>query len=110
MEYVLFDHTLSRPHVSRRYNSHRAAMTGMRAANRKLGLERTARINIGAMEGEVCVGGGIGTYVVMEATLFDIRYPRGTKVVKNLMTGEDVTIPEDTPWCCDPSSETYWST
>ena len=29
--------------------------------------------------------------------------------VKNLMTGADVTIAADTPLCCDPSSETYWS-
>ena len=32
-----------------------------------------------------------------------------TKVVKNLMTGENIEIAEDTPWCCNPSSETFWS-
>ncbi len=32
-----------------------------------------------------------------------------TKTVKNLMTGEDVEIASDTPWCCNPASETYWS-
>lgn len=31
------------------------------------------------------------------------------KTVKNLMTGEDVVIPHDTPRSCDPSSELYWS-
>jgi len=31
------------------------------------------------------------------------------KTVKSLMTSNDVQIPTDTPWCCDPSSETYWS-
>ena len=31
------------------------------------------------------------------------------KTVKNLMTGEEVTIPTDTPHCCNPASETYWS-
>jgi hypothetical protein len=31
------------------------------------------------------------------------------KTVKNLMTGKDVQIDRDTPWCCNPSSETYWS-
>ena len=31
------------------------------------------------------------------------------KEVKNLMTGKDVVIPADTPWCCNPASETYWS-
>ena len=29
--------------------------------------------------------------------------------VKNLMTGKDVEIDADTPWCCNPASETYWS-
>ena len=33
-----------------------------------------------------------------------------TKVtVKNLMTGKDVEIDRDTPLCCDPSSERFWS-
>lgn len=31
------------------------------------------------------------------------------KTVKNLMTGQDVQIDRDTPWCCNPASETYWS-
>jgi hypothetical protein len=32
-----------------------------------------------------------------------------TKIVKNLMTGEQVEIAHDTPRSCDPSSELYWS-
>jgi hypothetical protein len=31
------------------------------------------------------------------------------RIVKNLMTGKDVEIDYDTPWCCNPASETYWS-
>ena len=31
------------------------------------------------------------------------------RVVKNLLTGEMVEIDSNTPWCCDPSSESYWS-
>ena len=31
------------------------------------------------------------------------------KTVKNLMTGADVQIDRDTPWACNPASETYWS-
>ena len=31
------------------------------------------------------------------------------KVVKSLMTGADVDIAVNTPWCCNPASETYWS-
>lgn len=32
-----------------------------------------------------------------------------TRKVRNLMSGEMVEIAYDTPLCCDPSSETYWS-
>lgn len=38
-----------------------------------------------------------------------VEPPRATKVVRNLMSGLPVTIDADTPLCCDPSSETYWS-
>lgn len=31
------------------------------------------------------------------------------KKVRNLMSGKEIEIAEDTPLCCDPSSETYWS-
>jgi hypothetical protein len=31
------------------------------------------------------------------------------KTVKNLMSGKEVQIDRDTPHCCDPSSETFWS-
>ena len=29
--------------------------------------------------------------------------------VKNLMSGVYVIIEKDTPWACNPASETYWS-
>jgi hypothetical protein len=32
-----------------------------------------------------------------------------TKKVINLMSGKEIAIPSNTPNCCDPSSETYWS-
>jgi hypothetical protein len=31
------------------------------------------------------------------------------KKVKSLMSGKEIEIREDTPFCCDPSTETYWS-
>jgi hypothetical protein len=31
------------------------------------------------------------------------------KTVVNLMTGKEVKIHRDTPRCCDPSSELYWT-
>ena len=49
-------------------------------------------------------------YSVSELTIV----PRDTYVapkitVKNLMTGQPVEIDADTPWCCNPASESYWS-
>lgn len=35
--------------------------------------------------------------------------PVPTKKVRNLMSGEMIEIPVDTPRCCDPSTEAYWS-
>ena len=32
-----------------------------------------------------------------------------TETVHNLMTGTPVVQPVNTPNCCDPSSETYWT-
>ena len=46
------------------------------------------------------------------------HYPRGVfrieafptmKTVTNLMTGKEIQIDRDTPWCCNPASESYWS-
>ena len=32
-----------------------------------------------------------------------------TTTVKNLMSGKSVKISVDTPHCCNPATETYWS-
>lgn len=47
-----------------------------------------------------------GLYPVSE---FRFEYFPTMKTVKNLMTGKSIQIAADTPLCCDPSSETYWS-
>jgi hypothetical protein len=52
---------------------------------------------------------GRAVYDFMESTLFALKFPVGTRVVKSLMTGQDVVIAEDTPWCCNPASESFWS-
>lgn len=48
-------------------------------------------------------------YDFMQETLFMIKYPVGRRVTKSLLTGEIIVIPADTPYCCDPSTERYWS-
>ena len=40
---------------------------------------------------------------------FRIEFVPSMKTVKNLMSGKEVQIPHNTPRCCDPSSELYWS-
>ena len=40
---------------------------------------------------------------------FRFEYHPAKITVKNLMTGKDVQIDRDTPWSCNPASETYWS-
>lgn len=40
---------------------------------------------------------------------YRFEYNPAYKTVKSLMTGQDVVIAADTPRCCDPSSELYWS-
>ena len=37
------------------------------------------------------------------------QLPRRTKRVRSLMTNQEIEIDVNTPLCCDPSSETYWS-
>lgn len=32
-----------------------------------------------------------------------------SRVVKNLQSGIEVSIRANTPWCCNPASEAYWS-
>jgi len=47
-----------------------------------------------------------GLYTVDQ---FRVEVVPTTKTVRNLMTGEQVEIPHDTPRSCDPSSELFWS-
>lgn len=65
----------------------------------------------GARRSATCGNRNAGreVYQVMHETLFAVKHPRGVRVVRSLMTGQEVVIPEDAPMCCDPSTETYWS-
>lgn len=65
----------------------------------------------GAKRATTCANRNAGKLVYnwVEESWFLLKYPVGNKVVKNLMTGKDMVISEDTPYCCDPSQERYWS-
>jgi len=47
-------------------------------------------------------------YLIAESGVFYATIEK-TETVKNLMSGKDVVQSVNTPLCCDPSSETYWS-
>lgn len=49
------------------------------------------------------------TFDIWESEQFAQVYAKRLKTVTNMMSGKEVVIHEDTPLCCDPSSETYWS-
>ena len=51
---------------------------------------------------------GAVKYAVAHFTYYD-TFVVTKKTVKNLMTGQAVEIDSNTPWCCNPASETYWS-
>lgn len=45
-----------------------------------------------------------------ELHIVDQKTYRAPKItVTNMMTGKPVEIDADTPWCCRPDSETFWS-
>ena len=77
------------PHQDRRYfPTHAGARRSATCSNRHLPQE---------------------SYKVLSVDDYTREYPVGTKVVKNLITGQMMVIAADTPRCCDPSTETYWS-
>ena len=51
----------------------------------------------------------VGLYNKFPPGQYRIEYHPTMVTVKNLMTGADTEIDRDTPWCCNPASETYWS-
>ena len=73
--------------------------------------KRYFKSEAGAKRSATCSNRNAGkkVYEAMEETFFLLKYPVKTKVVKSLMTGEAVKIAEDTPWCCNPASESFWS-
>jgi hypothetical protein len=43
----------------------------------------------------------------LQAQLAEVQKPK-MKKVRPLFSDKDIWIPVDTPYCCDPSTETYW--
>lgn len=93
----------------------KGARIALRAMNRKAGWTRISKSFSGGLEMEWCAkSNGLpvynhAPYAIIEETFYRIKYPVQKKTVRNIMTGQLIDIDEDTPHCCDPSSETYWS-
>jgi hypothetical protein len=73
--------------------------------------KRYFKTRAGAKRSMTCSNRNAGrpVYNFVEESWFNLKYPVGTKWVKNLMTGQMIEIAADTPRCCDPSTEAYWS-
>lgn len=76
-----------------------------------LSEKRYFKTKAGAKRATTCANRNAGKliYNFVEASCFYEKYEAGTKTVRSLMTGKEVIIPKDTPRCCDPSTETFWS-
>ena len=48
------------------------------------------------------------THAIAEKAHFHAKIEK-QEVRRNLMSGKEFSQPVNTPLCCDPSSETYWS-
>lgn len=110
MSYVLF-HFVSGVRV-RNYNTRKGAMIGLRASNRNAGFaQRYTLCEYNGAVREWAQGAEhaeYAPYAVIHEELYLKQHVK-TRTVKSLMTGKDVEIDTNTPHCCDPSSETYWS-
>lgn len=60
-------------------------------------------------EMKVSNGKDVVQWTVMSASEYRARPVKMVKKI-NLMSGQEYTEAEDTPLCCSPASETYWST
>lgn len=120
MSYVVF-HFEDR-NIVKTYATRRGALIGLRATNRRLGYPRRwtlceYEVDHGAVR-EWCEAdatsilpagqNAYAPYAVIELSLYNQHYRR-TRRVNNLISGEEVEIDVNTPHCCDPSTETYWS-
>jgi len=88
--------------IMRIYKQDRRVKSGERLVSNTLWRDRT----LDSMQRE-CRELQYELYPTSQGYRFEID--PAVKTVKNLMTGQTVEIDSDTPLCCDPSSERFWS-
>lgn len=71
---------------------------------------KSFQLESSAKRSATCMNRNAGgeSYAYTDSVTYD-KSVRSSKKVKNLMTGKEIEIDSNTPLCCDPSSETYWS-
>jgi len=73
-------------------------------------LSKSYKDETGAKRGRTCMNRNAGSVQYAYASNEDYHNKVvGMKTVRNLMTGKEIQIPTNTPGCCDPSRESYWS-
>ena len=83
------------------YKTDKRTKTGERLVSTTVWTDRTKT----GMNREV--SGIVGIYPAKEG--YRVECHPKMKTVTNLMTGKTIQIDRDTPWCCNPASESYWS-
>ena len=84
------------------YKADKRTKSGEKIVSTTVWADRTAEIMKRA-----CVALAALRYPAKQGYRFEY-YPT-FKTVKSSMTGNDVVIAADTPWCCNPASDSYWS-
>lgn len=92
---------MKQDYVMRIYKADKRTKSGQRIVSTTVWRDRTAD-DMKREQSELT-----NLYPVEQGYRFEIDPAKMT--VKNLMTGQDVEIASDTPWCCNPASESYWS-
>lgn len=82
------------------YKTDRRFKSGERPVSTTVWRDRTEAV----MEAEI-----VNLRGMYPSALYRIEYFPTQITVKNLMTGQNIEIDRDTPWSCNPASESYWS-
>ena len=82
------------------YKTDRRYLSGERPVSTTVWRDRTEA----AMEAEI-----VNLRDMYPSALYRIEYFPTKITVKSLMTGGNVEIDRDTPWSCNPASESFWS-
>lgn len=105
MSYVIYDTRTTKIVI------HPVTRTEMYPSMRAAKSARTKMINSGHLTDNTVAG--LGGLISSWFNVAELGFYRSNveqmKTVKNLMTDERIEISVNTPACCDPSTERYWS-